>query len=74
MWVINECTTEKVVEGITETISSYSKRRNEMIDVRKSWDWINVCKILSRYYENVLKVNEKYDSKRTKQLYIEAYD
>jgi len=74
MWVIKECTTAAVLEGIVETINEYEKRRQEMVAVREEWSWINVCKTLNRYYENVLKVNEKYDSARTRQLYINTYD
>jgi len=74
MWVINECTTEKVIEGIENTINTYGKRRREMRDVRLSWDWNVVCMTLNRYYKNILKINDKYDSVRTKNLYVDIYD
>ena len=74
MWVIPSISTEKVTEGIAETILSYEKRRQEMIAVRESRSWFEVAKILKKYYQNVLKINEGYTSERTKQLYINAYD
>jgi glycosyltransferase involved in cell wall biosynthesis len=73
MWVIPSVSTDNVITGIVETIDTYDGRRKEMFDTRDSHSWIHVCKILHKYYENVLKVNEKYDSARTKQLYIDAY-
>lgn len=74
MWVIPEITTKAVIEGIVETINAYEKRRQEMLAVRESRSWYEVCKILRKYYINVLKINEGYTSERTKQLYINAYD
>ena len=74
MWVIPKITTEAVTEGIAETIMSYEKRRQEMIAVRESRSWFEVSKILKKYYQNVLKINEGYTSERTRQLYINAYD
>ena len=74
MWVIPSISTEKVIQGIVETLLSYEKRRQEMIAVRESRSWFEVAKILKKYYQNVLKINEGYTSERTKQLYINAYD
>lgn len=74
MWVIRQITTDAVTEGIAETIMSYEKRRQEMIAVRESRSWFEVSKILKKYYDNVLKINEGYTSERTRQLYINAYD
>jgi glycosyltransferase involved in cell wall biosynthesis len=74
MWVIREITTKAVTEGIAETILSYEKRRQEMLAVRESRSWFEVSKVLKKYYQNVLKINEGYTSERTKQLYINAYD
>ena len=69
MWVIPDITTDRVVEGIQQTIHTYEHRRNEMIAVRESRSWLEVCKMLQKYYKNVLKVNNKYTSETTKQLY-----
>lgn len=74
MWVIPECTTENVVLGIKETIKTYDYRRQEMFGVRESLDWKYVANTLHKFYENILKINEKYDSSRTKQLYINTYN
>ena len=73
MWVIPEATTDNVIKGIEETIKTYDHRRNEMFANRELLDWQHVANTLHKFYENVLKVNDKYDSERTKQLYINAY-
>jgi hypothetical protein len=62
------------VRGIQETIKTYDQRRKEMLAARESRSWFNVCKILKKYYDNVLKINEGYTSERTRQLYINAYE
>lgn len=73
MWVIPEATTDNVIKGIEETIKTYDYRRNEMFANRELLDWQHVANTLHKFYENVLKVNDKYDTERTKQLYINAY-
>jgi hypothetical protein len=73
MWVISEPTTENVIYGIQETIKTYDHRRNEMFANRELLDWQHVANTLHKFYDNVLKVNDKYDTERTKQLYINAY-
>lgn len=74
MWVLPNISTESVMLGITETIKTYEVRRNEMVEARDSYSWDNVAKMLHKYYENILKINEGYTSERTRQLYINAYD
>jgi glycosyltransferase involved in cell wall biosynthesis len=74
MWVIPECTTDNVIHGINKTIKTYDHRRNEMFKMRESLDWQYVANTLHKFYENVLKVNDKYNSERTKQSYINAFN
>ena len=74
MWVIPNISTKAVITGIVETINTYEQRRQEMITVRKSRSWFEVCKTLKKYYDNVMKINEGYTSERTRQLYIDTYD
>jgi hypothetical protein len=62
------------VRGIQETIKTYDQRRREMLAVRESRSWYEVCKTLKKYYDNVMKINEGYTSDRTRQLYIETYN
>jgi len=71
---IEKITTEAVIDGIIMTMDRYDEIRNEMIEDRAKYDWNGVCKKLEKYYLNVLKVSEKYDSKRTKELYIQEYN
>ena len=73
MWVIPEISTAAVITGITETINTYEHRRQEMLAVRESRDWMQVCKLLHKFYKNVLLIDKEYTSEITKQLYIEAY-
>jgi glycosyltransferase involved in cell wall biosynthesis len=74
MWVIPECTTENVIKGINETIKTYHYRRSEMFKVRESLDWQHIANTLHKFYENILKVNDKWDSEKTKQSYINAFN
>jgi glycosyltransferase involved in cell wall biosynthesis len=74
MWVLPNISTESVMHGITETINTYEHRRQEMLTVRNSYSWDNVAKTLHKYYENVSKITEGYDSEKTKQLYINLYN
>ena len=74
MWVIPECTTEHVIHGINQTIKTYDQRRAEMFTNRKHLDWQHVSNKLHKFYENALKVNEKYNSEKTKKLYINLYN
>jgi len=73
MHVIDDITTEAVTDGIVNVMWSYDQRREEIFAAREQFSWRHVAKTLHKYYENVLKVDEKYDSERTKQLYIETY-
>ena len=74
MHVIDKITTESVVDGIVNVMWSYDERRQDIFNKRKDYSWDEVGKILAKYYHNVLKVNEKYNSNRTRNLYIKAYD
>jgi glycosyltransferase involved in cell wall biosynthesis len=74
MWVLPNISTESVIKGINEVIKTYDHRVDEVIAARKSRSWYEVSKILKKYYDNVLKINEGYTSERTKQLYINAYE
>ena len=74
MHVIDKITTESVVDGIVNVMWSYDERRQDIFNKRKDYSWDEVGKILAKYYHNVLKVNEKYNSNRTRNLYIKTYD
>ena len=74
MWVLPNISTESVMLGITETINTYEHRRQEMIVARDYHSWDNVAKTLHKYYENISKITEGYDSEKTKQLYINLYN
>ena len=73
MYILPEISTEAVVYGINYVLRIYDKLREEMLEKRGQHSWMNVCKMLERYYTNVLKVQERYDSEKTKQLYVKAY-
>jgi glycosyltransferase involved in cell wall biosynthesis len=74
MWVLPNISTESVMLGITETIKTYDHRVKEMQDARDYHSWDNVAKTLHKYYENISKITEGYDSEKTKQLYINLYN
>lgn len=73
MWVIPQINTQEVVRGVVETINTYEHRRQEMLDVRKNRDWMEIAKMLHRCYEYALQVDDYYDSATTQKLYIDAY-
>jgi glycosyltransferase involved in cell wall biosynthesis len=72
--VINHISTENVVNGIVETINNYHNIREEMLAVRHIYDWYFVCEKLEKFYSNAIKVNEMYDSEKTKNLYLNLYN
>jgi glycosyltransferase involved in cell wall biosynthesis len=74
MWVLPNISTESVILGITETINTYEHRRQEMIAARDYHSWDNVAKTLHKYYENISKITEGYNSEKTKQLYTTLYN
>lgn len=74
MCVIPEINTEEVRIGVLNMLLHYDNFRSEMLDARHTYDWMNVCKMLDRFYTNVDKVKEQYTSEKTKQLYINAYN
>jgi glycosyltransferase involved in cell wall biosynthesis len=71
---INEITTENVVMGIKDVIENYEETKQEMINIRLAYDWKYVCQKLEKFYHFALKVNEEYDSNKTKELYIKSYN
>lgn len=72
--IINDISTESVVEGILLTINDYETIRNKMLEVRHTYDWYFVCEKLEKFYSNAIKVNDKYDSEKTRSLYINLYN
>lgn len=73
LYVLPNISVESVVKGIKDTIVNYEDHVRDMMVYRDKYDWCHVVKTLERYYENVLKINELYDSNRTRDLYIKAY-
>jgi hypothetical protein len=45
-----------------------------MLEVRHTYDWYFVCEKLEKFYSNAIKVNDKYDSEKTRGLYINVYN
>ena len=61
MWVLPKISTDEVVRGINNTIARWEILRNEMLNVRDSFDWINVVKHLEKNYKASLQT-ENYSS------------
>ena len=74
MWVLPNINTDAVIKGISEVIKTYDHRVKEILDVRESRSWLEVCKTLKKYYDSVSKITEGYTSDRTRQLYINTYN
>jgi len=68
MWTIPSINTAEVIRGLNSTIERWTSLWDEMIDVRESYDWINVAKKLDFMYDAVKRfenntsdiVREKY--------------
>lgn len=71
---LHSISTESVVDGIVDVVHNYDKLRADMLMERSSWDWIEVAKKLAKYYKNALICTERYDSERSKELYIKSYN
>ena len=71
--IIKDINTNEVIEGIKNTIDDYENIWNSMYKVREEYDWMHVAQKLAYFYKYVLKVNERYDSEKTKSLYVKAY-
>jgi glycosyltransferase involved in cell wall biosynthesis len=74
LFKLNEISTQNVVIGIKDTIENYEETKQEMINIRLAYDWKYVCQKLEKFYNFALKVNEEYDSNKTKELYIKTYN
>jgi glycosyltransferase involved in cell wall biosynthesis len=74
MWVLPSINTDAVIKGVSEVIKTYDHRVKEILAVRESRSWLEVCKTLKKYYDSVSKINEGYTSDRTRQLYINTYN
>ncbi len=74
LFKIADISTENVVAGIKDAMENYEESVIAMREVRLKYDWIHVCKKLAKFYHFALKVNEEYDSEKTKQLYINTYN
>lgn len=73
LYVLPNISVESVVEGIKNIIINYDSYKRDMLVYRDKYDWCHVVKTLERYYENILKIDELYDSNRTRDLYINVY-
>lgn len=74
MWTIPSITTDEVVRGIQNTIARWTILWDEMIQVRESYDWLNVCKKLAKYYYFSTKIKKNYTSEITQKMYIDIYN
>jgi hypothetical protein len=73
LYILPNISVKSVVDGIFNTIVNYDSLLRDMMVNRDKHDWCHVVKTLERYYENILKIDELYDSNRTRDLYIKAY-
>lgn len=74
LYKIDDISTESVINGILKTIDNYEEITHRMREERHKYDWYYVCEKLEKFYHYVLKVSERYDSQKTKNLYINVYN
>jgi glycosyltransferase involved in cell wall biosynthesis len=73
LYVLPNISVKSVVDGIFNSMVNYESLVRDMMVNRDRHDWSHVVKTLERYYENIIKIDELYDSNRTRDLYIKAY-
>lgn len=73
MYNLPENTTSAVVDGIQKVITNYYDYREQQLQKRLSHDWMQVCKILQKFYNASSIVNQKWTSQDTTKAYINTY-
>jgi glycosyltransferase involved in cell wall biosynthesis len=73
MYNLPENTTQAVVTGIQTVCNKYGSMRNEQLIKRQDHSWLEVCKILKKFYDAVSIVNQKWTSEDTTNAYLNAY-
>jgi len=73
MYNLPENTTQAVVTGIQTVCNKYGSMRNEQLNKRQDHSWLEVCKILKKFYDAVSIVNQKWTSEDTTNAYLNAY-
>jgi glycosyltransferase involved in cell wall biosynthesis len=73
MYNLPENTTSAVVDGIQKVVNNYYDYREQQLHRRLSHDWMEVCKILQKFYNASSIVNQKWTSQDTTQAYINTY-
>jgi glycosyltransferase involved in cell wall biosynthesis len=73
MYNLPENTTQAVVTGIQTVCNKYGTMRNEQLIKRQDHSWLQVCKILKKFYDAVSIVNQKWTVEDTTNAYLNAY-
>jgi glycosyltransferase involved in cell wall biosynthesis len=73
MYNLPENTTQAVVTGIQTVCNKYGSMRNEQLIKRQDHSWLEVCKILKKFYDAVSIINQKWTSEDTTNAYLNAY-
>jgi len=73
MYNLPENTTQAVVTGIQTVCNKYGSMRNEQLIKRQDHSWLQVCKILKKFYDAVSIINQKWTSEDTTNAYLNAY-
>ena len=73
MYNLPENTTQAVVTGIQTVCNKYGTMRNEQLIKRQDHSWLQVCKILKKFYDAVSIVNQKWTAEDTTNAYLNAY-
>jgi len=73
MYNLPENTTQAVVTGIQTVCNKYGSMRNEQLNKRQDHSWLEVCKILKKFYDAVSIINQKWTSEDTTNAYLNAY-
>jgi glycosyltransferase involved in cell wall biosynthesis len=63
-----------IVDGIKHIISNYYAWEDISNEKRLEFDWINVCKELSKMYANVIEFQNAVSSDETRKKYLQLYN
>lgn len=74
MYNLPENTTQAVVTGIEHVCNKYGTMHKEQINNRLNHSWLSVCNTLTKFYNAVSIINQKWTSETTTNAYLNTYN
>jgi hypothetical protein len=70
---MSEVTEMEARKGLATLDRSWFKYYTDQLNQRENHSWLEVCKILKKFYDAVSIVNQKWTSEDTTNAYLNAY-